>query len=421
MLVLSFLLVFSSFQHASIVIAEGIDVLQDEQQIEIEDEVSNTDNENSELETEEKDLIEEPLEEAEEHEGIESDELVDVEESGNEPLAEAEEKEQEEAEEKVIEETEEETEDSLPLTTFDAQGSVEILENIITNVDLKHRNENNEFVELPNPMPHPAEEVLDLAILFEWELADHSTDMNHGYSAGATFTFQLPEEFVVYNDVDGELLTENLGSVGTYLLETDGTVTMTFNENIETRFGVRGTLEFFTVISQDLTGDLEQTINFVIRDQEIGSFPISFESNVETSVEKNGVTDRSYNAQTITWNVDFNKSLDTIENAVLRDQLEEGQIFDVNHPYRLVELKVDLAGNVTEGDVVDPSLYSFDRAEDGFKLAFENEINSAYRLEFRTIITDDVKEQFNNTATLDGDNIGEIPASSSVSTNVGTH
>lgn len=397
MLVLTFLLVFSSFQHASIVIAEGIDDLQDELD-KVEEVVSSEENGKSELETAEEDREEEILEvEANEEEHEE-----------NEPLAQAEEKEQ--SEEVKEDHSESIDEDSLPQTSLNDQGSVEITENIISSVQLFHINENGELVDVPQPMPHPSEQVLDLALHYSWELRDQSPS-NHGYFAGSTYEFQLPDVFQVYNEVSGDLLDGSGLSYGTYELDMNRNVTMTFNENIEGRFNVNGTLEFRTVIREDLTGDLDQTITIDIRDDDVVRIPISFESNIGSTIDKSGIPNRSYNADFIKWQVDFNKSLNTITNAVLCEPIQAGQEANLVS-IRLFELKVDLEGNVTLGEEVNPKsgLYEIRRNDDGFDVVFKEQIDSAYRLVFETAITDDDEQDFGNIATLTGDEISEMPA-----------
>lgn len=215
--------------------------------------------------------------------------------------------------------------------------------------------------------------------------------------------------FQVYNEVSGELQDSSGLSFGTYQLDKNRNVTMIFNENIEGRFNVKGTLEFRTMIREDLSGDLDQTIVIDIVDNDVVRIPISFESNIKTTIDKRGVPNRTYNAETIQWQVDFNKSLDTISNAVLSDPIQAGQIVDIDS-IRLYELQIDLGGNVTVGNEVHPGRYEISGDETGFDLIFNEPIDSAYRLEFETIITDDDQQNFGNKATLKGNEINDLPA-----------
>lgn len=65
------------------------------------------------------------------------------------------------------------------------------------------------------------------------------------------------------------------------------------------------------------------------------------------------------NPEKITWNVDINKSLDTIDGVVVKDTLPPGLSLESVQVYAVA---VDLDGNVTSVDPtpVDPSAYTVD-------------------------------------------------------------
>lgn len=79
---------------------------------------------------------------------------------------------------------------------------------------------------------------------YTWALAD-----GHGYGAGSTFEFDLPGQFELYNDLNGDLLLEG-ESVGTYTVNKDNNhVIFTFNDYIEKHDQVGGTFTVRSLLS----------------------------------------------------------------------------------------------------------------------------------------------------------------------------
>src|SRR5690625_7426733 len=90
--------------------------------------------------------------------------------------------------------------------------NAEITENLITNVELTL----TDGGELPDPMPHPSEEQPDLEVNYKFALPD-----GHDYGAGSTFTFHLPEQFKVHNEVTNDLVNAQGVKFGSFTLEAD--------------------------------------------------------------------------------------------------------------------------------------------------------------------------------------------------------
>src|SRR5690625_2441600 len=82
----------------------------------------------------------------------------------------------------------------------------------------------------------------DLSLDLSWSLPS-----DHGYHSGDTFEFQLPEALRIYNVVEGEL-----DDYGKYHVTTNGEVTLTFNERIESDSGVRGTFWVETELNEQV-------------------------------------------------------------------------------------------------------------------------------------------------------------------------
>ncbi|WAA11868.1 SpaA isopeptide-forming pilin-related protein [Fervidibacillus halotolerans] len=290
----------------------------------------------------------------------------------------------------------------------------EITENIMTNVIMKDKN--GDIIDInQNPDNHPS---LGSAVEIEYA---YQLENNHSYHAGSTFTFQLPEIFKVYNDVEDEKLTFGPIDIGTFTVKTDGTVTMTFNEEIEKRSNIKGNLKLWTEFTTDWKGSVQQDIVFSFTDDHFITIPVQFQPKPGSEIDKTGTPDKTYNATTINWTVDFNKQLKTIKNAVLRDPIQDGQQLQADsiHVYKL---DVQLDGSVEQGDLVDPSEYVIEKTDTGedFQLRFTSEeIDSAYRVTFTTDITDEDGKSYLNEATLIGDDM-EQSAGASVSVSRGT-
>jgi uncharacterized surface anchored protein len=314
-----------------------------------------------------------------------------------------------------------------PTIVVSEQVSYRIIENILTDVEIEQILEDNSRVAVPDPMPHPDDGLLDLDISYQFILPP-----GHQYDAGAFFEFTLPGEFAVHNEVTGNLVDGESNIFGQYLLSTNRTVRLTFNDDITTYelSGLQGWVNFQTEVREDLDGDLRREIEINIRDNTLVRIPLNFEAKAGSSIDKRGVPNRgetanqTYNADSITWEVDFNKDLQTIENAVLRDPLGTNLNL-VKASVQLYLLRVQLDGSVvSEATPVPGDQFAFvtsadESVDEGFEIRFNSdEISDAYRLVFRTGIDQD-GITYTNTATLTGSNITPLEATASVSVDRG--
>ncbi|MBC5636472.1 hypothetical protein H8S33_06490 [Ornithinibacillus sp. BX22] len=299
--------------------------------------------------------------------------------------------------------TEKPNEPEEEVQTQAVQNASVIKENILTGVELTL----GDGSPLPDRMPHPSEEILDLKIQYQFELPN-----GHEYTSGSTFTFTLPEIFTVFNRVEGELTSADGIVFGAFVLEQDGTVTMTFNDQIESRSDIAGFIGFHTEIKEDIDGSVDRTIVIPISGDKTIEIPIRFEPNVGSSIDKRGIPDRKYNTQTITWEIDFNKDLRSITNAVLSDNLDE-DLQLVPNSIKLYKLDVQLDGSVVQGAEITDHVFT------EFPLNL-GDIDSAYRVVFETTITDEDGTSYPNTATLTGDDIDALHANATVNVARGT-
>lgn len=306
---------------------------------------------------------------------------------------------EESAESKIIEKPSKnqiEKDNSKELESMEKSSIIK--ENIITNVTLTLANGDA----LPERMPHPSEETLDLLIKYEFKLPKE-----HQYRTNATYTFDLPDVFHIYHDTTGHLINGNGTTFGQYKLSTDGTVTMIFNNEIEKADDVSGFINIQTEIREDLSGSTNQVIEFTVQDNNIIRYPIQFEPKKGSAIEMKGTPDKTYNTQLITWEIDINKKLQSIKTAELFNQLEE-KLELIPNSLSIYELDVQLDGSVKLGKDVTDTLGKT------FPLSF-GDIQKAYRVVFETKITDETHKTYYNEAVLKGGNIEDISAKATVS------
>ena len=307
-----------------------------------------------------------------------------------------------------------------PTIVVSDEVSYRIIENINTGAELKQILEDGSRTNVPDPMPHPDEDLLDLEIEYQFDL-----QVGHQYTEGAFYEFALPDEFAVYNEVTGDLVDGESNIFGQYLLTTNGTVRLTFNDQISAyeASGLQGWVNFQTEVREDLDGDLRREIEINIRDNTLVKIPLNFEAKAGSSIDKSGVPNRgetanqTYNADSITWEVDFNKDLQTIGSAVLSDPLGENLELE-NDSIELYFLRVQLDGSVIQEAAVADNDYEIvtsadDPEVEGFEIRFNSEISDAYRLVFSTDIDED-GFTYTNTAELSGSNIEPLLAASTV-------
>ncbi|MGN7312420.1 SpaA isopeptide-forming pilin-related protein [Alkalicoccobacillus gibsonii] len=309
-------------------------------------------------------------------------------------------------EESIDEENFDDDNDIMQSFAINAMAS-EIELNIITDVRLT--NEAGDPIDrTTNPNYKP---TLGSAanVYLDWVLPN-----NHGYTSGSTFSFTLPEEFQLYNEVDG-ILDFDGDTVGTFTMDINKNVIMTFNENIETLSNIQGMLFFETIINEQLQGDVEREIIFNVKGEDIAKIPVIFAAPNGSEIDKQGSTNRSYNATTVNWSVDFNKQMKILDQAVFNDQLQENLVLKTD-TVKVFKLNIYLDGTVHLGDEIDSSQYTI--KQDPFEIDF-GDISSAYRVVYETDITDDEGTTYRNNVQIESSNQATLSAGASVTTSRG--
>ncbi|MFA9458390.1 Cna B-type domain-containing protein [Halalkalibacter sp. AB-rgal2] len=356
--------------------------------------------------TEDEEAVDENAEESTESEIIEEDEEVAEADSEEADSSEEVTEDADEVEEAKVEDEDQEEESDLHSHSMSSMSS-EITENIITGVTLKI-----DDVEVQNGdeivVWHPYDSS---NVLLEYDFA---LPNNHGYGDGSTFTISVPDMFIIPQVPASEHvpLSRSDGTIfGTFYTEGNEVI-ITFNENIENESDISGNISLESNFDEHYDGSAEgDRIVFPIEGEEDLEFPIKFIPNAN-AIDKQGVGNRSYNTQTITWTVDVNKNLQTIENATLDDQLTGEHSF-IDGSLKVYELEMNANGEV---DGVT------EKTDHGFDLSFPIElgdIDSAYRFVYETEINDSDGNSYQNNATLVGDDMTPMPAEASVSVDRG--
>ncbi|MGY4688530.1 SpaA isopeptide-forming pilin-related protein [Salibacterium sp. K-3] len=282
-------------------------------------------------------------------------------------------------------------------SVYNNDPSGEISENILDNADLAYSGDSVD-----------TDTIMELN--YDWALEN-----GHGYKEGATFNFTLPEEFDVYDPVEGSEMTDGNGElVGYFSVDKSGAATVEFTDYIENYSNVSGELQVLTTISEET--DIESGMKVTVTPIEGGDsieIPVNF-SGGDPGMSKTGTPERNYNAQNADWSAQFNKTLETINDPVFEDTLDEGMEF-VEGSVDVYYLDVKMDGTVDTGSAVPEGNYTVDTSGTGLSVDFGSEINKAYQVDYETNLTDQSKTEFTNNASLKSGDSTEGSAEASIS------
>ena len=238
---------------------------------------------------------------------------------------------------------------------------------------------------------------------YTWELLN-----GHKYVDGATYTFQLPPELEVYEVINDSPVKFNGVEIGKFSVAMDGTAKVVFNDFIENNSNIRGTLQVLSKINK--TAEMNEDKQVIVTPIQGGAeqfIPIDFKPG-GSAITKNWVRDRDYNTQNVTWTIDLNRNLETINDAVLSDIIDNpGMVPDLSSIV-VYNLNSQVDGTLTPGTVTDAVYYEVKPAvgSNDFTIEFKQPIKSAYRIVYDTSITNDMTN-YKNTAKLSGSNYTE--------------
>lgn len=263
-----------------------------------------------------------------------------------------------------------------------------ITENIITSVVMKDKDKNP--IETVRP-----DQGSRVQIDFGWKLP-----ADHGYSAGAIFTFNLPDKFKVDRILTGDLD----GGFGTYEVTPEGKVNFIFNEEIEEQEELTGYFFVWREFEErEFSGGTQQEVTFQFQGDSV-KIPVHFKSKSNSEIDKQGIANKGMNPGEINWVVDFNKGEKPIEKAIFKDVLPNGLAVDMDS-IEVYELEVQLDGSVRLGSPY--TGYTVQQNGDGFELQL-GDIKSAYQVKYTTDITGTTDTTYVNKAAVSGSNQSDL-------------
>ncbi|WP_182201148.1 SpaA isopeptide-forming pilin-related protein [Paraliobacillus salinarum] len=282
-----------------------------------------------------------------------------------------------------------------------------ISESIIDDVTLKIQKKDSEpQIVNPNEVINVVAPFEEFKAIFNYEF---SLPDNHSYTGGSSYTIDLPEFLTVSPNPDPIPLTNELGvEFGSFVVTNDNKIVITFNEEIENNSNVVGWIELESLFDEHFAEEADQQISIPVKGEGSIDFPVRFQPSVNGIDKRVQNVDRPYNTETITWEVDFNKSLEDIQNGILKDNLSAGQSF-VPGSLKVYKLTMNADGTVASvGEEITDHTFG-----DQFDLQLGN-ISDAYRIVYDTAVDpDDTATKYKNTALLSGDNLEEISATAS--------
>ncbi len=240
----------------------------------------------------------------------------------------------------------------------------QITQTILTGVTLTDENGK------PYDKGNRADTNSPVKISIDWAIPD---DLGKTINAGDTYEFDLPKEFIMHNDIVNLPLSAGDTTFGTFSIDTNGHVVMTFNGEVKDSSNVKGTLVINTQFNEKkITGSTTQKIPFPVN-SDTPETTVYFKPNVSKTIDKSGALDKGINPGKVTWTVDVNKKLDQVKNAKLTESLPDGLIY---RSVKVYELNVNIDGSVSRGNEVS-SGYSVDSKGN---VTFNGTIDSATAL-----------------------------------------
>ncbi|NFR25112.1 SpaA isopeptide-forming pilin-related protein [Clostridium sporogenes] len=235
---------------------------------------------------------------------------------------------------------------------------------------------------------------------YEWSLKDHKK--------GDVEEFDLPKEFQLENGLDFNIKTNEGVLIQKVHADKNGHVKVELvdpTNYIETHENIHGNMYFTTKFNKDI-------IN------EPGKYPISLDNNISTEpieiipeylpnkdekIYKWGTVNKDDGI--IKWVIRVNYAQAKINNAIIKEELGEGQNY-IKGSVKISQVTFNHnTGNYDECiDVTDK--FNMNENNTGFNIDLGN-INKGYIIKFNSKITNSNQIIFPNTVRLYGDNIEE--------------
>lgn len=256
---------------------------------------------------------------------------------------------------------------------------------------------------IPWDQPIEIAENTRISLFLAWEIANGAP-----IADGVQKTVQIPDIFIPVGGTAGSMMMMiegNKEEIGTYLIDSNNLLTLTFNDMLKTggdyEENRKGDLILdFNIDVTKFSDDASKLIDF---GYEALRIPITVKSpSSQGSYITKSETHELENPSYIDWTVDINTKLDVIPDALISDQIPNGLSL-LTDSIMVKKLKVSYNGTVTGiGEDVTASV----KAATGSAITTTDftldigEIREAYRISYRTNITEYGKSGYTNNAVL---------------------
>ena len=264
----------------------------------------------------------------------------------------------------------------------------------------------------------------NLLLEYEWSLPE---ELRKNIKAGDYFDFHLPDKFVINAEQLTGNLTDSNGKVfGTFVINKDGSVRITFTDEVEKNSGITGSLNVAGKVDKNkIDGPGDEDIDIPFTDGNESETPNIVVPNTKAISKKVASKDKNEqikdNKAHVRWEIIANQTANTMTNGVLTDYLPKGATYKGN--LVVTEYDVDLAtGKLIEPGKTVTITPTFDK--DGNPIfTFPSPTKKAYKVAFDTEIDldkypdalnpDKLTAKVKNEATLVSDETGDVDASAS--------
>lgn len=249
-----------------------------------------------------------------------------------------------------------------------------------------------------NVVTPPITSNITVRAFYTWNIPE---DVRQQIEPGDYFDFKLPEELKPKQAQVGELKNEAGEVYAKYTIDQDGNIRFEFTEEVKNQSDINGSFYFDTEFKKEhIDGPGDITIHYPVED-DLPPVNIEIRPDTEQSIDKQGHFDRTPNPSSVEWTVDFNQSMNHLEDPKITEKWPEGIDYK---SVKVMELEMNLDGTIKEvGRELSPNEYTVDK---NGNVTILGETNKAYRLVYQTDIKDSAKPEnggkvsFTNVAQL---------------------
>ena len=231
--------------------------------------------------------------------------------------------------------------------------------------------------------------TIDWSLLNEHVYLSRPTDTSPYIHAGDYFTFTLPDSFKILSQMSG-----TLSEYGSFVINPDKTVTMTFNDEVELQGDINGVIIFDARLDEaEITQPGEYEILTPIKNGGTFTFnvdPINKETGISKEIYALEARSDGKNPSSLTWEVQINKTYEQLSDVVVTDILPLAP----NDSLDLSEIEVYLLNLNHDGTFKSygstPLVLGTDYTVSGTSVNLGT-INQPYAIRYKTLIKDTFK------------------------------